>query len=45
MALAPERVTLSPSSSGSLGPADGEVLEVGLGQASEGNLLPPGVET
>lgn len=40
-ALTPERGTPSPSSSGSLGPVDGEVLEVSLGQASEGNLLPP----
>lgn len=44
-ALTPGRGTLSPPSSGSLGPADGEVSEVGLGQASAGNLLPPGVET
>lgn len=40
-ALTPGRGTLSPSSSGSLGPANREVLEVGLGQASAGNLLPP----
>lgn len=40
-ALMPERGTPSPCSSGSLRPADGEVLEVSLGQASEGNLLPP----